>query len=131
MDSQSTGKRRGLLPYRICERTFAKVQSMYAAIRNSQPIGASSVYFEPGESRGQRLTANGIEFAVDVEHAVARALEGNELLQATWAKMALGEQVEPDLSTLVIQRCGAIFVRRGLMPDQYFRRNRYPEKKRV
>ncbi len=99
---------------------------MYAQIRQSQPIGASNIYFDIGESHGQRLTTAGIEFCIDVERSTDKSLVGETALKRTWARMLLGLDVDPQLANIVIQKCGEQYVRLGLSPMQYFRRDRYP-----
>jgi len=128
MESTKTGKRGGHIPYRVCNETFQKVQQTFLTLRNSEPIGCSNIYFEPGEQRGMRLTTTGIEFCVDVERTTNRALEGETALKQTWARMLLGLDVDRQLANIVIQRCGEQYVRLGLSPTQYFRRNKYPER---
>jgi hypothetical protein len=121
MELQTTDKRRGTLPLHTCQWTFERVQKMYAEIRQSEPIGASSVYFQLGESRGQRLTAASINFCIDAERATAKALENNRALMDVWQKLLIGESVELDAASTVIRLCGELYVQRGLEPTQYFR----------
>ena len=75
---------------------------MYAELRQSEPTGASDIYFELGERRSQRLTPNGVEFCIDVEHATTKALEGNPALMDVWKKLLTGDSgVEIDTATTV------------------------------
>jgi hypothetical protein len=95
---------------------------MYAELRQSEPTGASDIYFELGERRSQRLTPNGVEFCIDVEHATTKALEGNPALMDVWKKLLTGESgVEIDTATTVTRLCGELYIQRGLEPGEYFR----------
>jgi hypothetical protein len=124
MESKSTDKRSGPLPFRVCKEACEQVQKTYNTVRHSQPVGASGVYFELGEPHSQRLTVTGIEFICDVEKAT-NAL-GKPALLRTWARMTVGLPVDRQLENIVIQRCGEIYLKRGLAPvGRYFHQNRY------
>jgi hypothetical protein len=103
------------------EKAALAVITEYLRIKSLSPIVASNPDPEP-LTRSQRLTFDLVGYAVDIEHATEKALEGRPDLQSVWFSIALGEPVQAALRNEVSWRCGRIYSARRIEPWKYWRR---------
>lgn len=126
MDRRKRG-RKGISAHQ-CWKAFQIVQAAYLETRERQPFGASTAYLDDGE-RSTRLTIGGIEFCIDIEKATETALQNDAVLLDAWERLALEEKVDSHIANDIEQRCGRMYVQRGLLPQTYFRRSKYLRQK--
>jgi hypothetical protein len=116
--------RKGGISAHLAWQAFQQVIAAYVETKEAQPIGASSIYLDTGEV-SHRLTIDGINFCVDTEKATTEALQNDPVLLQTWEHLALELPANQNHANDVIQRCGREYLRRGLVPNVYFRRVKY------
>jgi hypothetical protein len=93
---------------------FDQVVAGYEDVMNASPLPACS-YDE--ESRPRRLGPELVHYKIDVEHAVATALDGNPQLIEQWFRHVVdGEEV----SDSVVRKTARIFQARKLRPRDYY-----------
>jgi hypothetical protein len=110
---------------------FYAVTKAYTRMRQLPLIAAHQIDRDNPATSNERLSLDGIHFAVDVERTTERAIGDDLSLQTAWFSLVLGEAVPPKLAKSVIMRCGRAYSARKLEPHKYFRPNRYPKKRGV
>ena len=107
---------------------FKAVVVEYVRLKSLCPI--VSMTWDPLVSdRSQRLSCESIDYICDIEHATESALKDRPELQKTWFQLALKQPADPTLCQQCIEATGRIYTARRLAPWQYWRRNRYPQRR--
>ncbi|SFS10798.1 hypothetical protein SAMN05421771_1849 [Granulicella pectinivorans] len=101
----------------------------YVRIRSLSPIIASQIDPEP-TNQPQKLTFDLVGYAVDIEKATEKALEGRPDLQRNWFQLAFGEPVVAAPKKELFLRCGRLYIARNLAPSRYWLRDRYAHRRK-
>lgn len=102
-------------------RYFDSVVRAYSDILERPALVA--VRYDEMTPPNPRLSAQDIEFKVDVERATHAALDAVNLFPL-WEAMLRGEPVPIHKRAKVTDRCARLYIRRELMPYLYFRPKR-------
>jgi hypothetical protein len=103
--------------YAALENTFKYVVEAYLEIKELPMIGAAQI--DRDQPKQRLLNAQGINYRVDVEHAVESVLNTKVEQDGFFALLA-DEPVDPLLHTSIIKKCAKVFQKRGLSPLKYF-----------
>lgn len=107
---------------------FNAVTEAYVYTKSLSLVVAHRLDDDP-TTRSEKLTVDGIHFAIDVQHATEEALKNEPELQSAWFAFVAGEKVEPKISQQLVWKCGRIYEARKLAPWKYFVINRYPKRR--
>jgi hypothetical protein len=121
---------RGFIAAHVSWEAFQEVVKAYMHCKEGQPLGASTIYLDDGE-RSNRLTILGLEYIIDIELATRAALKDDANLLEVWTQLALEQPTDPNQAHDVTQRCGREYIKRALPPAQYFKVNRYPQRRKA
>ena len=106
---------------RFRSRYFDSVVTACRECRDRSPLVA--VRYDETQPPNPRLSPQDIEFIVDVEKASHAALDGVNLFPV-WEAMLHGETVPMNRRAQVTDRCARVYIRRDLLPFEYFRPKR-------
>ena len=96
---------------------FDKVIEAYRTTRELSPVVAMT--YDP-ERHPLKLGPDGIHYIADIELATKKALKTPELF-ARWQALVDDQLIGPEVKARIVSLCGAEYIRRELMPSDYFR----------
>jgi hypothetical protein len=94
---------------------FDQVVAGYEDVLNASPLPACTF---DDESRPRRLGPELVHYKIDIEHAVAKALDDNPQLIDQWYQHVIDGA---EISDSIVRKTARIFQARKLKPSDYYR----------
>jgi hypothetical protein len=97
---------------------FYKIVAAYVECKGLSVVSAINI--DPN-SRTRKQTSDTVHYAIDVQRATEKALNGDPTLEAAWFALAQGHTCDPNAARKVIAACSRLYSARCLDPQSYFR----------